>query len=310
MKGAVPVVFGFDESFAIPAGVCLTSLLENAFQTTTYEIHVISKDIKKETRDRFIRMVDACERNHRIVFHDPGQAYIDDPTTAHFTTAMYYRFLIPDLLSEYEKAIYSDVDVVFLGDISHLMDIDLGDNYLAAVTARYVVHLMEWSLKKSNIYHLRDRYFASGFLVLNLREMRKDRLVQNIDRLISGNRYEYPDNDALNVACANRVKYLPLKYCVPPFVRSFLELEANRHDEGRKKMLDESIESPVIIHYLGIHKPWRGHVSTSYEILWWEYYKKSVWYDAWYYFRNYLLKKARYRFRSARRKAKEKLTWR
>jgi len=307
MKDTVPVVFGFDESFAIPAGVCFTSLLENASHATTYEIHVISKDLRKESRDRFIRIVDACEGNHSIVFHDPGPAYIDDPATVHFTTAMYYRFLIPDLLSDYEKAIYSDVDVVFLGDISHLMDIDLGDNYLAAVTARYVVHLMELSLEKSNIHHLRDRYFASGFLVLNLREMRKDRLVEKIDRLISGNRYEYPDNDALNVACVNKVKYLHLKYCVPPFVRDFLELEVNRDDEDRKKMLDESIESPVIIHYLGIHKPWRGHVSTMYENIWWEYYRKSVWYDGWYYFRNFLLGKARHRFRSARRRAKAKL---
>ncbi|TFH33566.1 MAG: glycosyltransferase family 8 protein [Deltaproteobacteria bacterium] len=309
MNVVVPIVFGFDEAFTIPAGVCITSLLENALKTTSYEIHVISRDLKVESKDQFARMVDSHPGNHRVVFHDPGSAYVDDPATVHFTTAMYYRFLIPGLLEECERAIYSDVDVVFLEDISHLMEIDLGDDYLAAVTAKYVVHLMEKSLRKSNIEYLRDRYFASGFLVLNMKVIRRDRLVETIERLIRGNRYEFPDNDALNVACSGRVTYLHLKYCVPPFVEDFSELDTNRLDEGRKTMLAEAIERPSIIHYLGPDKPWHGHVLTQYERYWWDYYRKSSWYDRWYFLKNGLLRRARCQVRAARKKIRKKIRW-
>jgi lipopolysaccharide biosynthesis glycosyltransferase len=303
----VPIVFGFDESFVVPAGVCITSLLSNALETTSYEIHVISKDLGRTSKETFVRMVEGYDGHHGILFHDPGEAYAGDQATSHFTTAMYYRFLIPRLLQQHEKAIYSDVDVVFLEDLAHLMKIDLGDRYLAAVTARYVVHLMENSLRKSGIQHLRDRYFASGLLILNLREIEKGNLVGRLDRLIRDHRYEFPDNDALNVACQDKVAYLPLRYCVPPFVESLLELETNRSDADRRRMLVESIERPAIIHYLGPDKPWNGHVRTTYERYWWEYYRKSVWYSSWFFIKNGLYKKTRCQVRSARRNLKKKL---
>ena len=37
----IPIVFAFDSNFEMPAGVCLTSLLENAAQDTFYEIFVL-----------------------------------------------------------------------------------------------------------------------------------------------------------------------------------------------------------------------------------------------------------------------------
>lgn len=303
----VPVVFGFDDSFLVPAGVCIRSLLEHARETTSYEIHLIARGIGEEERERFLRMVGSFRGGHRIEFHDPGSAYEDGRTTQDFTTAMYYRFLIPRLFGGYGKVIYSDVDVVFREDLSHLLEIDLEGCLLAAVSARFVVHLIETPLRRSNLQHLSDRYFASGLLVMNIPEMRRDRTVERIDRLLRERRYEFPDNDALNEACAGRVKYLPLRYCVPPFVGGLLELEINRTDPERERMIRESIERPAIIHYLGPDKPWKGHVTSVYERYWWEYYGRSPWYSWWFHLKNGLLRRTRFRLRAARKRAKQRI---
>jgi lipopolysaccharide biosynthesis glycosyltransferase len=92
-------------------------------------------------------------------------------------------------------------------------------------------------------------------------------------------------------------------------VEDFSELDTNRLDEGRKTMLAEAIERPSIIHYLGPDKPWHGHVLTQYERYWWDYYRKSSWYDRWYFLKNGLLRRARCQVRAARKKIRKKIRW-
>ncbi len=50
----------------------------------------------------------------------------------HISAETFYRFLIPELLPFYDKVLYLDSDIVVLGDVAELFDVDLKDNILAA----------------------------------------------------------------------------------------------------------------------------------------------------------------------------------
>ena len=50
-----------------------------------------------------------------------------------FPPANFYRILIPELFPELTKAIYLDSDMVVVGDLGELWDIDLGDKLMGVV---------------------------------------------------------------------------------------------------------------------------------------------------------------------------------
>ena len=126
----VPILFTFTQSLAMPAGVCLTSLLECAEPETFYDIFIIhgpgcdfsSLNVLKE---RFA--------NFRLTFREVSGEFVGAYEIRGIPETAYYRLLSPEIIPEYDKLLYSDVDVIIREDLSKYYDLDLGDNYFAAV---------------------------------------------------------------------------------------------------------------------------------------------------------------------------------
>ena len=87
--------------------------------------------------------------------------------------------------------------------------------------------------------------------------------------------------DILNIACQGRIKYLEPNFCFTTFIN---QLAVEDFDKLTSIWNKESIEkafSSGIVHYNG-NKPWNGY-SINFDI-WWEYYRKSPFFDEKYYF--------------------------
>ena len=275
MKYIIPVVFAFDNNLVMPACVCITSLLLNSKQDTFYDIFILHserEELDKSNLDRLARLYDNCRIQYRTV-----DGIFDDAFEIRgITTPAYYRLLIPELIPEYEKVVYSDVDVIFREDLQEVYDTDLGDNYLGAVDVgiafrpairKYVQDILKLNPSKG--------YFYSGNLIFNSALIRKEGLVRRFKDLAKKS-YTYQDMDVLNIACNGRIKTLTPAFCLSNYL---LECIYNRNEEILKYYTPESIQNAIdngIIHYNGA-KPWNDWCYN--QDIWWAYYRRSIVYE-------------------------------
>lgn len=276
----VPIVFAFDNRLTVPAAVAFTSLLMNANEDTFYDIFILhsrnetlDKDVISKVSDRF--------HNCRVTYIAVDDTFDNAFEIRGITTPAYYRLLIPGLIREYDKVIYSDADIIFRRDLNEVYNTDLEDCYFAGVKDPGV------NLTDPGIKHLGSLpevgagcYINSGFLLINSGRINKDRIA---DKLVSTAmlRWKYQDQDTINKVCAGRIKFLPPKYNMSDYVYQF----GLNYPEKWEKLypISDFTEGTVDgnIHYNG-HKPWKKWC-VNFDI-WWEYYRKSPVFDQKYYF--------------------------
>ena len=249
----VPIVFAFDEKLLMPAGVCLTSLLETAETDTFYDIFILHParcDFSGEKLMELPERFGNCRITLRPV-HDFAGAY----EIRGVSEVTYYRLVIPELIPEYDKILYSDVDVIFREDLSRYYDLDLGDCYFAGVDNGSAlrpgvrVHLDEIGLD------YRKGYYYAGNIVMNLAQIRKDGMI-DVFKELGKKAFPQQDMDILNIACNGRILPVGPSFCLTIFLYELIvkrrqEMEAIHGAEE----LDHALRSGIV-HYNG-PKPWK-----------------------------------------------------
>lgn len=271
----IPILFTFDETLIMPAGVCLTSLLENALPETFYDIFILhgpESDFSKSKLQELPNYYQRCRITFRVVKGEFVGAYEirGIPETA------YYRLLSPELIPEYDKLLYSDVDVIIREDLSKYYELDLGNNYFAAVDncSRLRPSVRDY-LSDSLKLDWRNGYYYSGNLVINSALIRKENLTV-IFREMGKNSYKMQDMDIINIVCNKRFLPLGPVFCMTVQLYSLI---VNRRSEMDAiygaKALDDALNHGIV-HYNGA-KPWREDCPNA--DIWWRYYRDSIFFD-------------------------------
>lgn len=276
----VPVVFAFDNNLILPACVCISSLMMNAKEDTFYDIFILHSAniaLKKEELDKLSQYYQNCRIQYRQVDNTFDSAF----EIRGITTSTYYRLLIPDLIPEYDKIIYSDVDVIFRSDLSNIyFSVDLHDSYVAGVNALIpFIPDMRAYYQKMRKVEMKGIIYA-GNIILNSKKIREDNIIEQFKKLAKKN-FRFQDLDVLNIVCQNRVTYLKPEFCVTTY---FSEFSIRNRTILRQYWTDNDIALALqngIVHYNG-QKPWKGFC-VNFDI-WWEYYRKSPFFDEKFYF--------------------------
>lgn len=276
----IPIVFAFDNNLILPACVCISSLMMNAKDDTFYDIFILHSShtaLKKEALDKLPQYYKNCRIQYRQVDDTFDSAF----EIRGITTPAYYRLLIPELITDYDKVIYSDADIIFRMDLSELYQTNIESYYLAA-TRDFGLNFGDDGIKYiSSIDGLRQgQYLQSGFIMMNCKKMLQDKLVDQF-RYLAKEKLKYQDQDILNLTCGDKVLFLPIKYNMTDYSYYFLNKERNKI---ASILTGEDIEEAMYhgnIHFNG-HKPWKKY-STNFDI-WWEYYRKSPFFDEKFYF--------------------------
>ena len=246
-----PLVIAFTPNYIVPAAVTLRSILDATMdEGAGYEvICLVTEEIPQRQKDELATM--AGERMSFSYIPLAGRlegCYVD----SRYSEAASYRLMLPELLPEADRIIYVDCDVVVRQDLAELYNtIDLGDNLLAAV---YEAPIEKQSERWTALGCDPQRYFNSGFLVMNLAQMRSEGTSAKLIDALKVDYLEFPDQDALNQVCKGRV--LPLSP-VYNSIRTFFipkyrpEFEAQYGPE-----LWDEVQEHGNIHYTG-GKPWR-----------------------------------------------------
>lgn len=113
-KDAISFSFCISENYAQHLAVVIASILVNN-PDEDFVFHVVHHSVSPGTEGK-LRELEKAYPHHRIVFHRiDADAFARFPiprTLAHVTREMYYRYLLPELLSDERRTIYSDVDVL------------------------------------------------------------------------------------------------------------------------------------------------------------------------------------------------------
>lgn len=273
----VPIVFTLDENYFMPCGVALTSLLENAKKDTFYEIILFETGLTDEHK-RKLENLAAIYKNCSFKFYNVESYSSTKQETGgrkDLNKAVYYRLLIPEILKNYRKVIFSDLDVVFKQDLSEIFNIDMSEAYLGAVKECFRNNI---KYKKSELIS-RPNFFFAGLLVMNLEKIRNDGKDKELINYANCD-YTFPlnDNDILNMVFNEGVVYLPPKYCFLPHRKEDMLRTPLWHKAYGKCECIDAVKNPAIIHYANKYKPWLTK-KMAYKKKWMDYYKKSIFND-------------------------------
>ena len=176
-------------------------------------------------------------------------------------TPIFTPLLLPDATG---NVAHFDIDMLFNDDVSKLLDLDLGDNLIAAV-AEYgkgdpVITDAVWG--KGILPPEVERYFNTGTLVFNAPKCREERTWEKILDWYKAH-YDIADRieqDAWNALYWNRTKLLPLRWNFHDRLVKYYpkwDLSAKYWQGNPPQECLEAALNPAILHFWGPKKPWK-----------------------------------------------------
>ena len=251
----VPIFFTVDDNYITYLSIVMASLKDHATEDHLYDIRVIHTGLSQKSKTT----LKAFETdNIRIRFFNISfklsAISVNLDIRDYYSLTTYYRLFLPDLFPIENKCLYLDSDIVILEDVANLYNEDIGNNLLGAVPDLSVQTYPEFIKYVEEIVGVpHEQYFNAGILVMNFKELRRQRIEAHAIRLLTHVSFRVAqDQDILNFLCKGKVKLLPPKWNVMP--------------------LGEHTYEHSIIHYNLIFKPWNQN-DIPYEDYFWKYAK-------------------------------------
>ncbi len=266
-KNNIAVCFSVNDAYIPLMAVTLQSIIENSSPENNYDIIVLMTDVSSENQSKIFSMI-SKHINFVVRFINVGALvygynfFIEsDPTNTKYSNEIYFRILVPTLMSAYSKAVFLDSDVVVNEDIANLYNIDLADNMISAVRdyegiascyhhnyARTKYRINELGIKNF------ENYFISGVVVINIKKFSEIFTEKTLLNMAVSKNWIQFDQDLLNYICKDSVKIIDSAW---DFVEDIDETYSHMPDHLYREYL-ESEKNPKIIHYSGSRKPWKN----------------------------------------------------
>jgi lipopolysaccharide biosynthesis glycosyltransferase len=229
--------------------VCLASILTNN-QDLFFNLVIVAQAGETLEEEKLRRSLSRFS-NHTLTFQAfviPRNLLLPLNPLAHYTLDTYTRLWLGEFFPATSKRVlYLDADIVVVGSIAPLWNVDLTGALMGAVdipgSDRGVTRLA---------MRPEDGYFNAGMLLIDLEQWRATRAEETVLEYIRVNpeRVLY-DQDALNACFHARTKRLDYKWnVIRPFYREPLELPLPRAE------IEQIRREAVVIHFNGGSKPW------------------------------------------------------
>ena len=227
-----------DRRYALPMATLVNSIIDKC-DSGPVVVHVLQTNIPKRMMRKLHRMCSGTNVSLDFVDMSGYKFDFDLSATPHWTSAIFYRIMIPEIFSHLDKIIYIDADTLMLGDFRALWDKEIPEEYMVAmVSDKYC------TLQQREILNLKQ-YHNSGMILFKLDKCREfDFGKKCLDWLAANHRIAfYPDQDAINVILQGKIFRLLNEFnwqIVPKQARLLTELPTTHR----------------MIHFLTPVKPW------------------------------------------------------
>lgn len=267
----IAIAFCANDNYAPCTAVMICSILVNGSEIYNYDFVLLHSGMSIENQQKLVELVgkysNASMRFVDVVRFISGYQFFTG--TAHkgkeITKEVYYRLLIPEIMSEYKKVLYFDGDMAALSDVSEVYRTELGDNLVAV--CRDIVGLMayynsdyfvdeqigqtakdywdvELGLKDAN------QHFNAGLILFNIPAFRAAYSMEYLLEFATSRPWKTYDQDVFNVLCEDRAVLLESNW-------NFIYGGESRFlPDNLRTEYQESHDHPKIVHFAGSFKPW------------------------------------------------------
>lgn len=255
------IALGFDDNYAMPAGITITSVINNTLDVNLH-FHLFIDQVSESNIEKFKQL--AGDRI-TITTYRINNNFVINPKTLvlHISNASTcIRFIIPELLNSVtDKVIYLDSDTICLKSLVPLANYNI-DDYIAGV----ISDSKDMQEAISKMYSLdSSKYFNAGVLLINTKNWCDAGITEKALNLINdGNVYKFADQDVLNILLEKKTLLLPIKF------NTKIKISIDAHQEKNIKPYT------VVLHYISQNKPWyKVYQSEIFQ----HYLQQSPWKD-------------------------------
>jgi lipopolysaccharide biosynthesis glycosyltransferase len=272
----IVIVCGADDHYVQPLAVMLRSAFANLSPERSVSLYLIDGGIQRNHKESLMRSWN--QRSVSVHWLSPSESFFAGlPLWGRMPVSTYYKLLITKLLPPtLKKAIWLDSDLVVIGDLACLWDMDLGDRHALAVqdpavplvsSRDGIAHYHELDLSKD------AKYFNAGVMVVNLDLWRRDDIpgcVLDYLRRYDG-RVVFLDQEGLNAVLAGKWGELDPRWNHTTSVSERFRDGAQEWETARRR------SHPWIVHFTGNLKPWSYPQHNSAHALYFRYLDLTEW---------------------------------
>ncbi len=248
--GQIHLCIAADQNYQLP----LTALANSIFKNSTSHkcvLHILFTGMSEKYRNKLIRKYK--KTNVSFDFIDMSKYNFDfhGLDMQHWTRAIFYRIMIPEIFKDLERILYIDGDTLVLQDLYDFFNTQLPeDKIMAMVVDRFSYKSRIPVLQTSN-------YFNSGMILFDIKKCRSFNFSDKCIRWIFENpeTAKFPDQDAINIICDGKIERVSNLYNKQFATNDVIKLDTK----------------PTIVHFLSAIKPWMKKSPVGYSKLYRKY---------------------------------------
>ena len=276
-KTKIACAYSLDNSYVFPTLVSMTSLVENAAKTTFYSIYVlINEGFTNENKIILKSVQEKHPQSCEINFINMYDKYKDEKTDKRIKTPAYYKLSLHDILPEVNRIICLDGDTAVFSDLTNLINLDMGKNYIMGFWDSIPEAIDKFGIKNSTV-------LCSGVLLMDLDALRKNNMTQKFEKFMveEKDRINQHDQTIINVVCQNNIAPLPPKYgmwCFEAKIHALKHIRRQRpHLQVSEEEFVDAYYHPIIMHFVWPKPYWRRK-KPVFNKEWWGFAKKTGYY--------------------------------
>ena len=273
---AIPIAFAANHQFVPYFAACMQSLLEHSSAKYCYDLVLLHTDVTQEDQIQLLDMV-VPYPNVSLRFYDvePLIRSYNLRAKGHISVATYFRFLIQEILPEYDKVLYLYCDLIVNADVAELYQTDVDGYLLAAARDPEFLGNLHGADRKIQRYIFKkldlekpEHYFQAGVILFNEKEMRKANTLEQW-LIFASEPYLYNDQDVLNIHCQGRVRFLDMDWnLLTDCDHTRISHVIAYAPQSVQEEYFAARHNPKIIHYAGYRKPWQKPTEDMADYFW------------------------------------------
>lgn len=254
----INVIYTVDLGYFSKLAVSIMSIKKHIKDATVHVYVMVEDNLKGHSA--IDKIVDLQDKGLEIEFLYFDEKWLEGYTykqIAHISKVGLYRIFMDTVLrKDVEKIIYLDTDIYVCADLLELFNTNMNDCVLGAVVesaeedVNFIKNNQQYLFDYYEGDEVYDKYFNSGVLVIDLIQYRNNCIREKcLELLKEHSEFICHDQDALNIVCKDKVKYLNSEW--NRIWRR--DLADGSEGSGCLAVREEDIK---IIHYCTGWKPW------------------------------------------------------
>lgn len=262
----IDIVLCTDENYAAYCSVVMVSALKNTVCPEMFHFHVLTPNLTSLSQEKMNSLV--TEYGAKLSIYEADTGFFDSVKAdlGRFGIGTLLRLYMDHYLpQECERVIYLDCDLLILGDLAKLSNVNLNGNVVGGVP-----DLCSPQTFKSREYE----YFNAGVLVIDLGLWREKNIAQLALDYLSNHNAKYLDQDALNYIFQGQWKILDISWNMQPAAYTAYD---KKYDYIPRKQIEEAVHFPNIVHFIGPVKPWHANCTHPLQQLFLDFSNFTPW---------------------------------